>query len=142
MTDFPSSSTTSGSWEVSGQDASELMRSLREQLLLYETVFTESQQGLAAQASPSEQLNLDDVAEDVRELVAEYERTRQGVRLTPLRYITIGGPNGVTVVGSADLPDDGLVSIITTRTIADAGRAEVTSRILVASAADAGTHAS
>jgi hypothetical protein len=39
------------------------------------------------------------------------------------------------VAGAADLPDDGLVSLVVTRTIADAGRADVTSRILVARAA-------
>jgi hypothetical protein len=142
MTDPPSSSTTSVSWGVSGQDASELMRSLREQLLMYENLSPESQQGMTAQARPSEQLTLDDVAEDVRELMVQYERSRPGVRLTPLRYITIAGPDGVTVAGSADLPDDGLVSIITTRTIAEAGRVEVTSRILVASAAGTGTRSS
>lgn len=135
MTDPPSPSTTSSSWRVSDEDAAELMRVHREQLLMYEDLSTEPPEDAETTARRPRELTLDDLTEDVRELVAQYEESRPSVRLTPLRYITIGGPEGATVVGAAELPDDSLVSLVVTRTIADAERADVTSRILVAQAA-------
>jgi hypothetical protein len=41
MTDPPSSSTTSSSWGVSEEEAAELMRVHRDQLLMYEELSTE-----------------------------------------------------------------------------------------------------
>jgi hypothetical protein len=128
-------------WSVSGDEAAELMRLHREQLLAFEDIPTEPEEGARAEARRPRELTLDDLPEDIRELVGEYERSRPGVRLTPLRYITIGGPGGATVAGAAELPDDGLVSFVVTRTIADAERAEVTSRIFVAGAAVASDQA-
>jgi hypothetical protein len=134
MTDQPSASATSSSWHVSGDEAAELMRLHREQLLAYEDIATEPPDEAEGEPSRPQELTHDDLADDVRALVADYEQARPDVRLTPLRYITIGSPDGTTVIGSADLPEDGLVSLVVTRTIADAEHAEVTSRILVAQA--------
>jgi hypothetical protein len=111
------------------------MRLYREQLLTLEDISTEPASDLAAEARRPPEPTLDDLPDDLRELAREYESSRPGVRLTPLRYITIGGADGLTVAGTADLPDDGLVSLFVTRTIADADRAEVTSRVLLARAA-------
>jgi hypothetical protein len=137
MTEPPSSPTTASPWSVSGDEAAELMRLHREQLRAFEDIPRESEEGVRAEARQPAELTLDDLPADLRRLVGEYERSRPGVRLTPLRYITIGGPGGAAVAGAAELPDDGLVSFVVTQTIADADRAEVTSRILVARAAAA-----
>lgn len=141
MTEPPSSPTAASPWSVSGDEAAELMRLHREQLLAFEHIPTEPEEGARAEARQPRELTLGDLPEDLRELVGEYERSRPGVRLTPLRYITIGGPDGATVAGAAELPDDGLVSFVVTRTIADAERTEVTSRIFVAGAAAASDQA-
>jgi hypothetical protein len=141
MTDQPSSSSIASPWQASDEELAELLRLHREQLLLYEDLPAEPGEGARAAASPKK-LTLDDVDEDLRELVARYEESRPGVKLTPLRCVTIGGPEGTTVVGSAELPADGLVSLVVTQTIASEERAEVTSRILVARAAKSGKRAS
>jgi hypothetical protein len=140
MTEPPSSPTTASPWSVSGDEAAELMRLHREQLRAFEDIPGEPEEGVRAEARQPAELTLDDLPEDLRRLVGEYERSRPGVRLTPLRYITIGGPGGpggAAVAGAAELPDDGLVSFVVTQTIADAERVEVTSRIFVARAAAA-----
>jgi hypothetical protein len=120
---------------VSGDEAAELMRLHRDQLLTFEDVSTEPEDGTKAETRRQREFTLEDLSEDLRELVREYQRSRPGAQLTPLRYITIGGPHGATVAGAGELPDDGLVSFVITRTIADAERAEVTSHVFVASTA-------
>jgi hypothetical protein len=138
----PTTSVTASPWSVSGDEAAELMRLHREQLLAYDDVSTEEpEEGEKAEAPPPK-LNPADVDEDLRELVARYQDSRPGVKLTPVRYITIGAPDGTTVVGSAELPDTGLVSLVITQTIVDTERADVTSRILVAKAAKSRKRAS
>jgi hypothetical protein len=141
MTEPASSPMTASPWGVSGAEAAELMRLHREQLLAFEDIPTEPEEGARAEARQPRELTLEDLPEDLREHVGEYERSRPGVRLTPLRYIAIGGPGGAAVVGTAELPDDGLVTFVVTRTIADTERAEVTSRTLVARAAGASDQA-
>lgn len=131
MTDLPASSTF---WGVSGEEAVELMRLHREQIVMYEGLLAALEDRPESEARHPRELTLDDLDEKVRELLARYERSRPGIRLTPLRYITIGGPEGSTAVGSADLPHDGLVSLMVTETIAGAERVAVTSRVLVAAA--------
>ena len=135
MTEPPSSPRAASPWSVSGDEAAELMRLHREQLSAFEDIPGEPEEGARAEARQPRELSADDLPEDLRELVGEYERSRPGVRLTPLRYITIGGPGGAAVAGAGELPDDGLVSFVVTRTIAGADRVEVTSRIFVAGAA-------
>jgi hypothetical protein len=127
MTEPSSSQEPAAPWSVSGDEAAELMRLHREQLLAFERVAEEPE---AARDAPD--LSLDNIPEDLRALVAEYEQARPGVTLTPLRYITIGGTDGTSVVGAAELPDEGVVSFVLTRTIADAARVDVSSRVFVA----------
>jgi len=129
MTEPSSSPDPAASWSVSGDEAAELMRLHREQLLAFERIPEEPE---TARDAPD--LSLDDIPEDLRALVAEYEQARPGVTLTPLRYITIGGVDGGDVVGAAELPDEGVVSFVLTCTVADAGRVDVTSRVFVAGA--------
>ena len=111
------------------------MRLHREQLLTFERVAEEHEEGRSAAARGAPGLSLDDIPEDLRALATEYEQSRPGVTLSPLRYITIGGPDGGNVIGTAELPDEGIVSFVLTRTIADVGRVDVTSRVFVASEA-------
>src|SRR5437764_10128951 len=92
MTEPPSSPPTSSPWSVSGDEAAELMRLHREQLLAYEEIATEPEEGAQVEARRPQELILDELPEDVRELVERYEGSRPGVKLTPLRYIAIGGP--------------------------------------------------
>ncbi len=129
MTEPSSSPEPAAPWSVSGDEAAELMRLHREQLLAFERVAEEPE---AARDAPD--LSVDDIPEDLRALVSEYEQARPGVTLTPLRYITIGGGEGPDVVGAAELPDEGVVSFVLTRTVADGARVDVTSRVLVAGA--------
>jgi hypothetical protein len=112
-------------WSVSGDEAGELMRLHRQQLIAFDRT-AEDEKEVGAD------LSLDDIPEDLRALVAEYEKSRPGVTLRPLRYITIGGTAGPNVAGTAELPDEGIVTFVFTRTIADGERADVTSRVLVA----------
>ena len=129
----PPASPMPSSWQVSEEELAQLLSLHREQLLLYDELPTEPDEGAKAEAKPPK-LNLDGVEQYVRELVAQYEGSRPGVKLKPLRYITVGGPDGTTVAGTAELPDSGLVTLVVTQTILDSERAEVSSRILVASA--------
>jgi hypothetical protein len=138
---MPKRTSPTSPWSVSGDEAAELIRLHREQLLAYDVSTEEPEEAKRAEAPPPK-LSLADVDEDLRELVARYQDSRPGVKLTPLRYITIGGPDGTTVAGSAELPDTGLVSLVITQTIVDTERADVTSRILVAKAAKSRRRAS
>lgn len=132
MSEPPSSRDTTSPWSVSGDEAAQLMRLHREQLLVFEEVPTQPHEGAKAATRESRELSIGDVDADVRALVARYEGSHPGVRITPLRYITIGGREQATVVGTEELADEGLVSFVVTETILDDGLAEVTSRMLVA----------
>jgi hypothetical protein len=135
MTKPPPSPAEASPWQVTGDEARELMRLHREQLRTYDGVPPEpAKKGAKAKEGKPRELSLDDVDEDVQELVAQYERSHPGVGIAPLRYITIGGREKATVVGAQELADDGLVTFVVTETIADDERAEVTSRMLVARA--------
>ena len=119
-------------WQVTGEEARELMRLHREQLRSYDTVPSEPpKKGTKAKKIQPAELSLDDVEEDVRKLVTRYETSYPGVTIEPLRYLKVGGIEQATVVGAEDLPDEGLVPFVVSETIADDERAEVTSRMLV-----------
>ena len=131
----PPSPTEANPWQVTGEEARELMRLHREQLRTYDTVPAEPpKKGAKAKKHKPPELSLDDVDEDVRKLVAQYELSHPGVGIEPLRYITVGGSEEATVVGAEELADEGLVTFVVTETIADDERAEVTSRMFVARA--------
>jgi hypothetical protein len=122
-------------WQVTGEEARELMRLHREQLRSYDTVPAEPpEKGAKAKKYEPSELSLDDVDEDVRKLVAQYALSHPGVDIEPLRYITIGGSEAATVVGAEELADERMVTFVVTETIADDERAEVRSRVLVARA--------
>jgi hypothetical protein len=123
---------------VSGDEAAELMRLHREQVRMYDDIRTEPpEEGQKAVMRESRELTIEEFDEDIRGLVARYESSHPGVRITPLRYVAIGGREEATVVGVDELPDERLVTFVVTETILDGERAEVTSRMLVARANDA-----
>jgi hypothetical protein len=133
MTD-PPSPTEASPWQVTGDEAREVMRLHREQLRNYDAVPAEPPKKGAKAKEKLPELSLDDVDEDVRKLVARYELSHPGVAIEPLRYIRVGGSEEATVVGAEELADEGLVTFVLTETIADDERAEVASRMLVARA--------
>jgi hypothetical protein len=135
MADQPPSPTEGRLWQVTGDAARELMRVHREQVAAYDEVPPDPPaDSVRTTTREARALDLDDLAADVRALVERYEQTHPGVRIKPLRYIEIGGDDGATVVGEAELPAEGLVTLALTATVADDERAEVTSRMLVAEA--------
>lgn len=71
---------------------------------------------------------------DIVRLIERYKAEHPGVRLIPLRYVSVGSPaESMAATIDAALPPDGdLVSLIVTETMVDAGRVEVRSRILLA----------
>jgi hypothetical protein len=135
MAEPPPSPSEASPWQVSGDEARELMRLHREQLRAYDSVPDEPpEEGVTAKKAERAELSLDDVGEDVRKLVAQYELSHPGVDIEALRYITVGGSEDAIVVGVEELSDEELVTFVVTETIADDERAEVTSRMLVARA--------
>lgn len=135
MTESSNNDAASSPWIATGAPARELLRTYRDQLRGYAKA--PSQEPDEARLADTDQrqppLTLDDLSADICAMLSRYERSRPGVRLTPVRYVTIGGDEAPAVMGSGDLPpDDRFVSLVITETVVDAERAVVRSRMLVA----------
>jgi hypothetical protein len=128
---FPDPSEGPSVWAAPAGPVADLIRIHRDQVLAYTTVPSPASEGAGPPGTPPGLVSL---PADIVRLVERYEAEHPGVRLMPLRYVSVGSPSESTAVTlDAALPSDSdLVSLIVTETMVDAGRVEVRSRILLA----------
>ena len=121
----PSESNQTGmTWKGSGDRARQIMREYRGLLSGYAPVpdVAKKKKAPAVSALPAE----------MRQLLERYKRDNPG-KVEPIAYITAGGPEATRKVSQfADLPpEDDLVILALTETIASANRVEARSQVLL-----------
>jgi hypothetical protein len=132
---FPDRTGEPPGWTAPVASASELLRLHRDQVVAYTTPYA-SERGAPAEAgeSPVAPLGGDGLPPDIVRLVERYEAHHPDVRLTPLRYVSVGPPGESTAAAAeAALPGESdLVSLAVTESVVDAEGVEVRSRVLLA----------
>jgi hypothetical protein len=122
-------------WEVSGDRALELFWLYRQQLRAHSDVTGTTPQKKARSATPAgKALAAEDLPEELQRMVRHYERDHPGIRLEPLRYLTVGSPGEAkSSLAIEGLPSDNeLIFLSVTETISVLERIAVRSLVLIA----------
>jgi hypothetical protein len=124
-------------WSAPGASATDVLRLMRAQLAASSPVPTED--GAPGSDSTAAPLDRAALSPDVLTLMERWEAEHAGERLRPLRYVAAGpAAEQAAAVTPGDLPPPAdLVGLAVTETVADAGRVEVRSRVLLAARAPA-----
>jgi len=120
-------------WEGPGDRARQFMREYRGLLSGYAAVpDVEKKQTRKSRTSPKA-LAVSDLPVEMRQLLEKYKREHPGVAVQPVAYVTAGGPDAARrAAGFADLPpEDNLVILALTETVASADRVEARSQVLL-----------
>jgi hypothetical protein len=144
---FPDRTGQPPGWTAPAATASELLRLHRDQVVAYTTTTTTTTytgepgaptEGGEVSVTP---LSRADLPPDVVRLLERYEAEHPDVRLTPLRYVSVGPPDESTAAAAdAALPGErDLVSLAITESVVDAEEVEVRSRVLLAALAPRAT---
>ncbi|HZR86313.1 MAG TPA: hypothetical protein VFB02_05890 [Bradyrhizobium sp.] len=125
-------------WNVTGARARAMLQLFRQQMLAFAQVPHPEVASAArhAAAPPSARPSLADLPAELQQLLKRYEAAHPGVRVELVSYLTYGAPGDrSTEFNMSDLPpDDSLVVLAVTETVASAKQVEVRSHVLVAHA--------
>ena len=125
--------TTGKAWEVSGDRARQYIREYRAVLNGYAAVPDTVGVTTVAAPTPLKALTVPDLPVEMRHLLKRYEREHPGTVVQPVAYITGGAPDAISnTFGFTDLPpEEDLVILALTETVASAGRVEARSQVLL-----------
>ena len=124
---------TAAAWEGPGDRARQFMREYRNLLSGYAPVPDVDTKPTRKARTPAKALAASNLPVEMRQLLERYKRDHPGVAVQPVAYITTGGPDAVrSAAGFADLPpEDDLVILALTETVASADRVEARSQVLL-----------
>ena len=125
--------TTGAEWEGPGDRARQFMREYRDVLRGYAAAPDTEEETTLSARTPSKALAVSDLPVDMRHLLERYEREHPGTVVRPVAYLTGGAPDATRgTFGFADLPpEEDLVILALTETVASAGRVEARSQVLL-----------
>jgi hypothetical protein len=129
----PYESDTRMAWEGPGDRARQFIREYRDVLRGYAAVPDTAEENTLTARTPLKALAASDLSVDMRHLLERYKREHPGTVVHPVAYLTVAAPAATrSVFGFADLPpEEDLVILALTETVASADRVEVRSQVLL-----------
>jgi hypothetical protein len=129
--------TSASLWDVSGNRARAMLQLYRQQMQAFAQIANPDGKGTAATRSPvppAAKLSIAELPPDLHRLLKRYEQAHPGVGVEPVSYLALGAPGDtVTEFNASDLPpDDDLIVLAVTETVASVKQVEVRSHVLVA----------
>jgi hypothetical protein len=120
-------------WEGPGDRARQFMREYRALLSGYAAVPDVEKKQTRKARTPAQAPAVSDLPVEMRQLLEKYKREHPGVKVQTVAYVTAGGPDAARkAAGFAEFPpEEDLVILALTETVASADRVEARSQVLL-----------